>query len=154
MLKVAKLSEEPKQSLIPSSGEVNADDTADKSLSRASVQPVTQPKASTDLKTKNKRIPPSSKLKSPYKSLVASELAEEQGNQSSAAEAKKGEQDSGTTTIAIGQGEQPSAQVVPNAGQAPPFNEEKDLVLHNPEEKKSEGIVSMEDDSDADDLDK
>ncbi|GJW00599.1 hypothetical protein Tco_1555850 [Tanacetum coccineum] len=44
----------------------------------------------------------------------------------------KGEQDSGTTTIAI----------------------EKDLVLHNPEEKKSEGIVSMEDDSDADDLDK
>ncbi|GJW00598.1 retrovirus-related pol polyprotein from transposon TNT 1-94 [Tanacetum coccineum] len=104
MLKVAKLSEEPEQSLIPSSGEVNADDTADKSLSRASVQPITQPKASTDLKTKNKRIPPSSKLKSPYKvrvillkkqvaetqhaevtvatavatkSLVASELAEE-----------------------------------------------------------------------------
>ncbi|GKF20455.1 hypothetical protein Tco_0069093, partial [Tanacetum coccineum] len=51
MLKVAKLSEEPEQSLIPPSGEVNADDTADKSLSRASVQPVTQPKAPTDLKT-------------------------------------------------------------------------------------------------------
>ncbi|GJZ59360.1 hypothetical protein Tco_0615176 [Tanacetum coccineum] len=35
MLKVAKLSEEPEQSLIPPFGEVNADDTADKSLSRA-----------------------------------------------------------------------------------------------------------------------
>ncbi|GKG33084.1 hypothetical protein Tco_0430594 [Tanacetum coccineum] len=34
----------------------------------------------------------------------------------------KGEQDSGATTIAIVQGEQPSAQVVPNAGQAPPVN--------------------------------
>ncbi|GJV13077.1 hypothetical protein Tco_1354618 [Tanacetum coccineum] len=116
MLKVAKLSEEPEQSLIPPSGEVNADDTADKSLSRASVQPVTQPKAPTDLKTKKKRIPPSSKPKSPYKvrvilpkkqvaetqhaevtvatadatkSLVASELAEEQVNQPSAAEAEK-----------------------------------------------------------------
>ncbi|GJZ94482.1 hypothetical protein Tco_0666685 [Tanacetum coccineum] len=37
MLKVAKLSEEPEQSLIPPFGEVNADDTADKSLSRAFV---------------------------------------------------------------------------------------------------------------------
>ncbi|GJZ71801.1 hypothetical protein Tco_0635652, partial [Tanacetum coccineum] len=33
----------------------------------ASVQPITQPKAPTDLKTKKKRIPPSSKPKSPYK---------------------------------------------------------------------------------------
>ncbi|GKE40856.1 hypothetical protein Tco_1464261 [Tanacetum coccineum] len=40
MLKVAKLYEETEQSLIPPSGEVNADDTTDKSLSRASVQPV------------------------------------------------------------------------------------------------------------------
>ncbi|GJY62541.1 hypothetical protein Tco_0463198 [Tanacetum coccineum] len=105
-----------KQSLIPPSGEVNIDDTANKSLSRASVQPVTQSKAPTDLKTKKKRIPPSSKLKSPYKvrvilpkkqvaetqhaevtvatadatkSLVASELAEEQVNQPSATEAEK-----------------------------------------------------------------
>ncbi|GKD73500.1 hypothetical protein Tco_1331782, partial [Tanacetum coccineum] len=112
----AKLYEEPEQSLIPPSREVNADDTADKSLSRASVQPVTQSKAPTDLKTKKKRIPPSSKPKSPYKvrvilpkkqvaetqhvevtvvtadatkSLVAFELANEQGNQPSAAEAKK-----------------------------------------------------------------
>ncbi|GKB21992.1 hypothetical protein Tco_0855915 [Tanacetum coccineum] len=40
MLKVAKFSEEPEQSLLPPFGEVNADDTADKSLYRASVQPV------------------------------------------------------------------------------------------------------------------
>ncbi|GJS45138.1 hypothetical protein Tco_0595259 [Tanacetum coccineum] len=52
MLKVAKLSEEPEESTIPPSREVNADDTADKSLSRAYVQPVTQPKAPTDLKTR------------------------------------------------------------------------------------------------------
>ncbi|GJZ23008.1 hypothetical protein Tco_0560467 [Tanacetum coccineum] len=95
MLKVAKLSEEPEQSLIP---------------------PSRESKATTDLKTKKKKIPPSSKPKSLYKvkvilpkkqvakaqhaevtvaiddatkSLVASELAEEQGNQLSATEAKK-----------------------------------------------------------------
>nr|GEZ04537.1 hypothetical protein [Tanacetum cinerariifolium] len=116
MLKVAKLSEEPEQSLLPPYGEVNADDTADKSLSRASVQPVIQSKATTDLKTKKKKIPPSSIPKSPYKarvilpkkqvaqtqhaevrvattnatkSLEAFELAEEQGNQPSIAEAVK-----------------------------------------------------------------
>nr|GFC79281.1 hypothetical protein [Tanacetum cinerariifolium] len=87
------------------SREVKADDTSDKSLSRAFVQPVTQLKASTDIKIKKNRIPPSFKLKSPYKvrvilpkkqvaktqhaevtlstadatkSLVASKLAEEQ----------------------------------------------------------------------------
>nr|GEW45000.1 hypothetical protein [Tanacetum cinerariifolium] len=103
-------------SLIPPSMEMNADDTVDKSLSKAFVQPLTQSKAPTDLKTKKKRIPPSFKPKSPYKvrvippkkqvtetqdvdvtvatanatkNLVASELAEEQGNQPSAAEAKK-----------------------------------------------------------------
>ncbi|GKB96842.1 hypothetical protein Tco_0982979 [Tanacetum coccineum] len=102
--------------------EVNADDTADKSLSRASVQHVTQSKAKTNLKTKKTRIPPSSKPKSPYKfrvilpkkqvaetqhdnvtvatadvtkSLVASKLAEEQGNQLSAAEAEKIDFDQG-----------------------------------------------------------
>nr|GEX11333.1 hypothetical protein [Tanacetum cinerariifolium] len=116
MLKVAKLSEEPEQSLLPLSREVNADDIADKSLSRASVQPVIQSKATTDPKTKKKKIPPSSKPKSPYKvmaklpkkqvvetqhaevtvatadatkSLKASELAEEQGNQPSTTEAVK-----------------------------------------------------------------
>ncbi|GJS75939.1 hypothetical protein Tco_0725820 [Tanacetum coccineum] len=79
-------------------------------------EPITQLKAPTDLKTKKKRIPPSSIPKSPYKvrvilpkkqvtktqhtevtvatadatkSLVAFELAEEQVNQPSAAEAEK-----------------------------------------------------------------
>ncbi|GJT98748.1 hypothetical protein Tco_1094266 [Tanacetum coccineum] len=49
---------------------MNADDDADKSLSRTTVQPVTQPKALTDLKTKKKQIPPSSKPKSSYKVRV------------------------------------------------------------------------------------
>nr|GEU79076.1 retrovirus-related Pol polyprotein from transposon TNT 1-94 [Tanacetum cinerariifolium] len=70
MLKVAKLSEEPKKSLLPPSGEVNTDDTADKSLSRAYVQPVIQSKATTDLETKKKKTLPSSKPKSPYKVRV------------------------------------------------------------------------------------
>ncbi|GJT24651.1 retrovirus-related pol polyprotein from transposon TNT 1-94 [Tanacetum coccineum] len=83
---------------------------------KASVQPVTQPKAPTNLKAKKKRIPPSSKPKSPYKvrvilpkkqaaetqhaevtvatadatkSLEASDSVEEQGNQPTAAEAEK-----------------------------------------------------------------
>ncbi|GJX88537.1 hypothetical protein Tco_0340551 [Tanacetum coccineum] len=115
MLKVAKLSKEPEQPLIPPSGEVDANDTADKSPSRTSVQLVTQLEAPTDRMTKKRRIPPSSKPKSPYKVRVilpkkqvaetqhaevtmvtvdatkslASELAEEQGNQPSTAEAKK-----------------------------------------------------------------
>nr|GEY01766.1 uncharacterized mitochondrial protein AtMg00810-like [Tanacetum cinerariifolium] len=67
---LAKLYEEPEQSLIPPPGEVNADDTADKSFSRASVQLITQSKAPTDLKTKQKRIPRSSKPKSPHKVRV------------------------------------------------------------------------------------
>ncbi|GJS96981.1 hypothetical protein Tco_0803949 [Tanacetum coccineum] len=44
------------------------------------------------------------------------------------------------------EGEQPSVQVV--------TNEEKSLVVHNLKEMKSEGIVSMEDDLDDDELDK
>ncbi|GKE84942.1 hypothetical protein Tco_1558684, partial [Tanacetum coccineum] len=107
---------EPGQSLIPPYGKVNADDTTDKSLSKASVQPVTQSKSKINLKTKKKKIPPSSKPKSPYKvrvilpkkqiaetqhaevtvattdatkSLVASELAKEQVNQPSATKAEK-----------------------------------------------------------------
>ncbi|GKC97818.1 hypothetical protein Tco_1168093 [Tanacetum coccineum] len=70
MLKVAKLSKESEQSLIPPSGEVNANDIVDKSLSKASVQPVTQSKAPTGLMTKTKKNPPSSKPKSPYKVRV------------------------------------------------------------------------------------
>nr|GEV19918.1 hypothetical protein [Tanacetum cinerariifolium] len=116
MLKVAKLYQEPEQSLIPPSKEVNADDIADKSLPMAYEQPVTQHKAATDLKIKKKKISSSPQPKSPHKvrvtlpkkqvtetqhaevkvatddvtkSLEASELAEEQGNQPSAVEAKK-----------------------------------------------------------------
>ncbi|GKD53951.1 hypothetical protein Tco_1287338, partial [Tanacetum coccineum] len=55
MLKVAKLFKGPKQSLIPPSEEVNADDTGDKSSSRTSVQLVTQPKARTDQMIKKRR---------------------------------------------------------------------------------------------------
>ncbi|GJY12458.1 retrovirus-related pol polyprotein from transposon TNT 1-94 [Tanacetum coccineum] len=70
MLKVAKLFKEFEQSLILSSEKVNADDGADKSLSKTTVQPITQPKAPTDLKTQKKRIPPSSKPMSSYKVRV------------------------------------------------------------------------------------
>ncbi|GJU11172.1 hypothetical protein Tco_1133568 [Tanacetum coccineum] len=57
----------------------------------------------------------------------------------------KGEQISGTNIADIVQGEKASAQVIPN--------EEKAMVIHNPEEKKPEGNVSMKDDSDDDALD-
>ncbi|GJY42795.1 hypothetical protein Tco_0431008 [Tanacetum coccineum] len=70
MLKVAKLSQDPDPSLILSSEKVNADDTADKSSSKTSVQPVSQPKAPTDLKPKKKKVPPSSQPKSSYKEEV------------------------------------------------------------------------------------
>nr|GFC43946.1 hypothetical protein [Tanacetum cinerariifolium] len=62
MCKVANLSPEPIKYLIPPSGKVNADDSADKSSFGTFVQPVTLPKAPTDLKPKKKRILPSSKL--------------------------------------------------------------------------------------------
>ncbi|GJX76170.1 hypothetical protein Tco_0322981 [Tanacetum coccineum] len=112
---VAKLSEQPEQPLIPPSEEVNADDFTDKSSSRTSMHLVTQPKATTGRMTKKRRIPPSSKPKSPRKVGVIllkkqfaetqhaeftvatadasksldSKSAEEQGNQPSTAEAEK-----------------------------------------------------------------
>ncbi|GJV50194.1 hypothetical protein Tco_1440406 [Tanacetum coccineum] len=70
MLKVIKLFQEPKQSLILSFEKVNVDDSTDKSFYGTSVQPITQLKAPTDLKTKKKKIPPSSKPKSSYKVRV------------------------------------------------------------------------------------
>ncbi|GJZ90043.1 hypothetical protein Tco_0661970 [Tanacetum coccineum] len=60
--KVADLLPEPIQSLIPPSGEVNGDDTADKSLSETSVPPVTQPKAPTAKRPRKKKIPSSTYL--------------------------------------------------------------------------------------------
>nr|GEV18683.1 retrovirus-related Pol polyprotein from transposon TNT 1-94 [Tanacetum cinerariifolium] len=83
MLKVAKLSKEPKQSLLPPSGEVNADDTADKSSSRTSVQPVIQPKAPTVKNPRKKKI--SSLIQ--QKSLEASILPEVRDNQPKATDA-------------------------------------------------------------------
>ncbi|GKA67849.1 retrovirus-related pol polyprotein from transposon TNT 1-94 [Tanacetum coccineum] len=67
---LAKLFQEAEQSLILSSKKVNADDGADKPSSKTTVQPVTQPKAPTDLKLKKKKIPPSSKPKSSHKVRV------------------------------------------------------------------------------------
>nr|GFB52565.1 hypothetical protein [Tanacetum cinerariifolium] len=57
MLKVAKISKEQYHSLILSSEKVNTNDSVDKSLSRTNVQPVTQSKATTDTKSRKKRIP-------------------------------------------------------------------------------------------------
>ncbi|GJS49301.1 hypothetical protein Tco_0599422 [Tanacetum coccineum] len=86
--------------------------------------------------------------------LGAQDLTEQSGLASCLATEKdaqhpdqtKGEQILRANTADIIQGEQPSAQVV--------TNEEKSLVVHNPEEMKSEGTVSMEDDLDDDELDK
>ncbi|GKF19653.1 hypothetical protein Tco_0068291 [Tanacetum coccineum] len=44
--------------------------------------------------------------------------------------------------LEVGEGEQPSAQFVPNAGQVPLVNEEKALVLHTLEEKSLEEDTS------------
>ncbi|GJU13626.1 hypothetical protein Tco_1136022 [Tanacetum coccineum] len=63
MCNMAKLSLDPIKSLFPPFGEVNADDLADKSLSGTSVQPVTQPKAPTDKRSKKKKNPSSSHLR-------------------------------------------------------------------------------------------
>ncbi|GJS59943.1 retrovirus-related pol polyprotein from transposon TNT 1-94, partial [Tanacetum coccineum] len=63
MLKVAKLSNEPDESLILPSEEVNAEATADKSKYGTNVQPLSQPKAPTAKKFKKKKIPPSSRPK-------------------------------------------------------------------------------------------
>ncbi|GJT43495.1 hypothetical protein Tco_0952210 [Tanacetum coccineum] len=63
MCKVAVLSPDPIKSLLPPSGVRNADDTADKSSSGTSVQPVTQSKATTIRKLRKKKIPFSTQLK-------------------------------------------------------------------------------------------
>ncbi|GJZ69466.1 hypothetical protein Tco_0633016, partial [Tanacetum coccineum] len=62
MCSMAELSPEPIHSLVPSSEEVNADDTADKSLSRTSAPLVTQPKAQTAKKPRKKKNPSSTQL--------------------------------------------------------------------------------------------
>ncbi|GJW60181.1 hypothetical protein Tco_0109516 [Tanacetum coccineum] len=63
MCKVVALSPYPIKSLLPPSREVNANDIADKSSSRTSVQPVTQSKAPTVRKPMKKKIPSSTQPK-------------------------------------------------------------------------------------------
>ncbi|GJV29362.1 hypothetical protein Tco_1385810 [Tanacetum coccineum] len=72
MYSVADLLPKPLQNLIPPSGEVNADDIADKSLSGTSVPPVTQPKALIAKNPRKKKNPSSTKPKS----IETSESAE------------------------------------------------------------------------------
>ncbi|GJW02095.1 hypothetical protein Tco_1560951 [Tanacetum coccineum] len=55
MMKVAAISIVPKENLILPSNEVNAGNIADKSLSRTTVQPVGQSKASTNKRSKKKK---------------------------------------------------------------------------------------------------
>ncbi|GJW82196.1 hypothetical protein Tco_0164473 [Tanacetum coccineum] len=61
-----------------------------------------------------------------------------------------------TETLVESQGEQPADVKVANKESAPPASdnkpsEGKELVVHNSEKKKSDGIISVEDDSDEDD---
>ncbi|GJU29493.1 hypothetical protein Tco_1173082 [Tanacetum coccineum] len=63
MCKVAKFSPDPIRSLLLPSGEVNADDSADKSSFGTSVQHVTQPKTPTGRKSQKKKILSSSQPK-------------------------------------------------------------------------------------------
>ncbi|GJR78555.1 hypothetical protein Tco_0149340 [Tanacetum coccineum] len=63
MLKVAKLSKQPEKYMIHPSGEVNADTTTNKSLSRTAVQHGAQPKALTNKKSGKKKIPSSAEPK-------------------------------------------------------------------------------------------
>ncbi|GKD36660.1 hypothetical protein Tco_1252169 [Tanacetum coccineum] len=88
MLKVAKLSEEPEQSLIPPSREINADDPANKSLSRASKKVVETQHAEVTVATTDAA-----------QSLDAFESAEEQVNQSTATEAEKANNNLSQTSL-------------------------------------------------------
>ncbi|GJV68593.1 hypothetical protein Tco_1484102 [Tanacetum coccineum] len=82
---VANLSPEPIQSLIPPSAKVNADDTADKSLSRTSVSL----KSSSTQATHPQHTKEFVVYADATKSLDASESAEVQGNQPETADATK-----------------------------------------------------------------
>ncbi|GKC04499.1 hypothetical protein Tco_0996109, partial [Tanacetum coccineum] len=82
MYKVAALSPDPIKYLLPLSREVNADDTADKSSSRTSVQPVPQSKAPTPAEE-------TVAIADATKSLDGFKSAEEQVNQPKTAKAEK-----------------------------------------------------------------
>ncbi|GKC07673.1 hypothetical protein Tco_0999283, partial [Tanacetum coccineum] len=89
MCKVAALSPDPIKSLLPPSREVNADDTADKSSSETSVQPVTQESSPTTQVAETQPVEETLTIADATKSLYAFESAEEQVNQPKTAEAKK-----------------------------------------------------------------
>ncbi|GJU40063.1 hypothetical protein Tco_1193020 [Tanacetum coccineum] len=98
MLKVAKLSKKPEESLILPSVEVNAEESADKSQSGTNVQPLSQPKAPTAKRPRKKKNPSSTQpmhveefvdTADATKSLDASESIEEQGNQPNIVDAEK-----------------------------------------------------------------
>ncbi|GJW04086.1 hypothetical protein Tco_1562942 [Tanacetum coccineum] len=78
MLKVAKLSKEPDESLFFPSEEVNAEATADKSQFETNVQPLSQPKAPTAKKSKKKISSSSTQPKVPEKIVEKEEVDEEQ----------------------------------------------------------------------------
>ncbi|GJT37686.1 hypothetical protein Tco_0937551 [Tanacetum coccineum] len=85
MQKVANISIETEQTLILPSKEVNTGNTTEKSLFETTVQPVGQPKVSTDKKLRKKKIPSSSKPKTsknvmqskPKKTVINTQHAEE-----------------------------------------------------------------------------
>ncbi|GKA66110.1 hypothetical protein Tco_0765918 [Tanacetum coccineum] len=81
MSKVVALSPDPIKSLLLPSREVNVDDTADKSSSGTSMQPVTQSKAPTVRKPRKKKIPSSTQpkaLQSIRESSPTTQVAETQ----------------------------------------------------------------------------
>ncbi|GKB73028.1 hypothetical protein Tco_0934440 [Tanacetum coccineum] len=88
MYKVAEISPEPIKSLLPPSGEVNADDSADKSSSRTSVQPVRdvpQKKQVAEIQSAEETVATADATQS----LRAFESAEDQVNQPRTADAEK-----------------------------------------------------------------
>ncbi|GJU64091.1 putative reverse transcriptase domain-containing protein [Tanacetum coccineum] len=137
MLKVAKLFQEPEQSLILSSEKVISDDCANKSLFETTMQPITQPKAPTDQKLKKKKIPSSSKPKS-SSCQGASELVEDQVNQPQTIDAKKimDEYDQ----------KNKAAQEVPESS-FKPYDKEIDQTLKKADSDETDsGLQSMPDD--------
>nr|GEV20068.1 hypothetical protein [Tanacetum cinerariifolium] len=135
-IRVGLMTLEPEQSLIPPFREVNVADTGDKSLSRAFVQSVTQLKAPTDLKTKKKKIPPSSKPKSPY--MVGIILRKKQVAETQHAEVTKATAD---TTLSLEASESVEEQV----NQPTSIEAEKVLDQKVEETVQESGFVAMKD---------
>nr|GEU53192.1 retrovirus-related Pol polyprotein from transposon TNT 1-94 [Tanacetum cinerariifolium] len=146
MLKVAKIYQDPVHSLIPSSEEVNADDTADKSLSMASKQPVTQSKAPTDLKTKKKKIPSSSQPKSPRKVRIT--LSKKQVTETQHAEVKVATADATKSLKASVLAEEQETSLKPLKPKRDPSLHYKFIIFTNKFMQEPEKIIEMEEDDD------